>query len=319
MSYKIGSFNMFKFQAYLSDEEHKKEINKIARIIEEERFSVIALQEIFSEQAMKLLISRLGLSWEGRWCSPPAKSSIAAEGYAFIWNKNIFKLVETVLQDGTVRQFEPHIFNQYKINKAEGQEELIRNPYYARFEPVNGPFFELRLINTHIMFSKSKTRNETNEEIDSLGDVKMRKNEFNVLTKALYPKISDRVYGNNRPGYTILLGDYNLNLKKSGANSPYLEEAFEISDGQSVKRITTIQSELTTLKRPPKDDTEEDKNVNNYWANNYDHFTIDANRFQNVSYEATRVNSISYCSDYVEHRKQISDHVPIKMNFDLRK
>ena len=69
MSYKIGSFNMFKFQAYLSDEEHKKEINKIARIIEEERFSVIALQEIFSEQAMKLLISRLGLSWEGRWCS----------------------------------------------------------------------------------------------------------------------------------------------------------------------------------------------------------------------------------------------------------
>ena len=317
MSYKIGSFNMYKFQAFLSDEEHRKEINKIAQIIQDEQFSVMALQEIFSKQAMEMLLKRLGLSWEGRWCSPPAKSSIAAEGYAFIWNTNIFKLVETVLDDGTVRQFEPHIFNQYRINRAEGQEELVRNPYYARFEPVHGPFFELRLINTHIMFSKSKTRNETNEEQDSLSDVKMRKNEFNVLTKALYPKISDKVYGNNRPGYTIMLGDYNLNLKSSGANSPYLEEAFEIKDGNVIKHILTLQKELTTLKRPPKDG-EEDKNQNNYWANNYDHFTIDANRFAGAKTDASRVDSVHYCENYAAHRKEISDHVPIKMSLDLR-
>ena len=63
MSYKIGSFNMYKFQAYLSDEEHKKEINKIAQIIEDEQFSVMALQEIFSKQAMEMLLKRLGISW----------------------------------------------------------------------------------------------------------------------------------------------------------------------------------------------------------------------------------------------------------------
>jgi hypothetical protein len=167
------------------------------------------------------------------------------------------------------------------------------------------------------MFSKSKTRNETNEEQDSLSDVKMRKNEFNVLTKALYPKISDKVYGNNRPGYTIMLGDYNLNLKSSGANNPYLEEAFEIKDGNVIKLITTLQKELTTLKRPPKDG-EEDKNQNNYWANNYDHFTIDANRFAGVKTDASRVDSVSYCENYAAHRKEISDHVPIKRNLDLK-
>lgn len=320
MSFRIGSFNIYKFQAFRTDDEIKKDVEKISQIIKDSEFDIIAFQEIFSKTSMERLLSYLGMDWEGRWCSPPSVSSIAAEGYAFIWNKRKFRLVRTELENGVERIFEPHIFNQYKINRLEGQTELIRNPYYARFEPVHGPFCEIRILNAHIMFSKSKTRETKNGEDESLGDIIMRKNEFNVLTKALYPKIADKIYGNNRPGYTILLGDYNLNLRSSGAKSPFLIESFEIIDGEKnpKKQIVTVQKDLTTLKLPPKDDSQPDENVNNYWANNYDHFTYDANRFKGIGMKAGRIDSIQYCKDYAEHRRTISDHVPVRLDIDFR-
>ena len=63
MIYRIGSFNMYKFQAYRSDKEISKDLNKIAEIIRTEQFDIIALQEIFSKTAMNMLLSRLGRNW----------------------------------------------------------------------------------------------------------------------------------------------------------------------------------------------------------------------------------------------------------------
>ena len=242
MAYKIGSFNMFKF-SFQSDGEIRKDFTKLSRIIRDNRFDIIALQEVFSPNALGRLLDYLGrFEWDGVWDSPTSFSSVAAEGYGFIWNKRRMRLAVTTLPDGTKKSFRPHIYNQYRVDRRLGQTQLIRNPYYARFEPLDGSFCEIRLINTHIMFSKG---NSTNQLLD-IGAVVMRKREFDILTQALYNSISDKRYGNNRPAYTIILGDYNLNLRTSGAAGAFLNEIVVVQDRGQIKRLITVQDKLTT-------------------------------------------------------------------------
>lgn len=309
---------MYKYRAFESNEEFRKDIMRIAQIIRDAQFDIVALQEVFNEAAVNYLTRALGLDWRGSWASPPSKSSIAAEGYGFIWNTRRFKLAN---YDGVERK--PEIFNQYRLDASRGERPLIRNPYYGRFCPTFLDMrFELRLINAHILFSKAA--DEYDEMLKSEPSaLDMRRNEFRVLASALYPKLSDRIYGNNCPAYTILLGDYNLNLRQSEAVGSYLtgrmdSECIMIYDGQSVKEIVTVQNELTTLKKPPTSESPSNYSNLSCWANNYDHFTYDRIRYDGISVRASRVNSLHYCQDYIEHRKVISDHAPIKLEIDLR-
>lgn len=308
MGYKIGSFNMFKYQVYRSDDEIRKDLDKIASIILSESFDIVALQEIFSELAMKNLLSRLGSNWTGCWDRPNSRIAQAAEGYAFIWNTKRIKLAESQTISGK-RIYYPRIYNQYRIDYGQNQKELVRNPYFARFNPIN-TFFEIRLINIHIMFSGNKDDNTI-----LLSDSAMRKNEFDILVNSIYGKEADKRYGNNMPAYTIILGDYNLNLKREWTKGPYVDEIIEITEGQHVKRVRTIQDQLTTLKQTSNNSSEQ---VRGY-ANNYDHFSYDENRFADVTVKSQKVDSVrKYCNDDFErHRKEVSDHVPISLNLEL--
>ena len=311
MSYKIGSFNMYKFHAFESDDEIRKDLKKISNIIYEEAFDIVALQEIFSEQAMNRLIKELGNNWDGRWESPKSYSSQAAEGYAFIWNKRNIKLAESQSSEGK-RTSEPRIYNQYKVDRKNGQKELIRNPYFARFNPINTRI-EIRLINTHIMFNG----NNGEDKKQSISVQDMRRNELDILVKCIYAKESDKRYGNNMDAYTIILGDYNLNLIRDWTNRPYLDEYIEIDEGRIKKKVITIQDQLTTLKSKIDEDSKEE---NRGFANNYDHFSYDTIRFSEVYVKGKKVDSVrKYLNDdFKLHRKEISDHVPIVMDFDVR-
>lgn len=314
MAYKIGSFNMFKF-SFQSDNEIRKDFNVLSRIIRDNKFDIIALQEVFSPNALGRLLNYLGrYEWDGVWDSPTSFSSIAAEGYGFIWNKRRMRLAVTTQPDGTKKTFRPHIYNQYRVDRRLGQTQLIRNPYYARFEPLDGSFCEIRLLNTHIMFSKGCS---TNQLLD-IGAVVMRKREFDILTQALYNTISDKRYGNNRPAYTIILGDYNLNLRTSGAAGAFLNEIVTVQDRGQIKRLITVQDKLTTLKASKAENRDEFDY--SYWANNYDHFTYDMDRFSSVSVVSSRINTVKdYCNDdYELHRKTVSDHVPIALKLNLK-
>ena len=314
MAYKIGSFNMFKF-SFQSDSEIRKDFTVLSRIIRDNRFDIIALQEVFSPNALGRLLDYLGrFEWDGVWDSPTSFSSIAAEGYGFIWNKRRMRLAVTTQPDGTTKTFRPHIYNQYRVDKRLGQTQLIRNPYYARFEPLDGSFCEIRLINTHIIFSKG---NSLNQLLD-IGAVVMRKREFDVLTQALYNTIADKRYGNNRPAYTIILGDYNLNLRTSGATGAFLNEIVTVQDRGQIKRLITVQDKLTTLKA--NNAGSQDNYGFSYWANNYDHFTYDMDRFSSISAVSSRINTVKdYCNDdYELHRKTVSDHVPIALKLNLK-
>ena len=307
---------MYKFSLQ-SDNEIRKDIGVLSRIIQDNRFDIIALQEVFSPNALDRLLNHLGrYEWEGVWDSPRSFSSVAAEGYGFIWNKKRMRLAITTLSDGTKKTFSPHIYNQYRVDRHLGQTQLIRNPYYARFEPLDGSFCEIRLINTHILFSKgSSSRYLTNQLMD-IGAVAMRKHEFDILTQALYNTIADKRYGNNRPAYTIILGDYNLNLRTSGASGAFLNEIVLVQDRGQIKHLVTVQDQLSTLKM----DKSEKQADFSFWANNYDHFTYDLDRFATVSAIPSRIDTVKeYCNnDFELHRRTVSDHVPIALNINLK-
>lgn len=333
MSYRIGSFNCRHLGKASAG---KKDLTLIARMINGEGFDVVALQELHGEEALELLLSTLnheslnGAKWEG-------EADAEVSDYGFVWNAKKLRKVETVVE-GAKRVYQPTIYKQYRLDRSIGQKKFVRNPYYARFEPChpNAAFVELRLINTHIRFSKGK-----DGEIDnSPSAVVMRQNEFAVLSRALFPSIEDKIYGNNKPSYTILLGDYNLNLLRGHTHHPYLwmEEVY-VQDGKSEKRIITVQDKLTTLKSPVDDKKEDVKSQEEkkkappmesltgeqHFSNNFDHCTYNRLRMQDgVQISTSRVDVLKYLpqdggedSAYSSYLKDVSDHVPIIIELDL--
>lgn len=299
MSYKIGSFNLCNL-SFQSDNEIRKSFENIANIIREENYDIVALQEIISEEALKLLLRYLGAYWKKSFDVPDSYSSDRrGEGYAYIWNSRRIDLVHT--EDyGQIKSIYPRVWKQYP--KTYGT--MIREPYYARFTPSGlpgGSFFEIRLINTHLIFK----------------NVSDRQKEFNILVNNIYDNISNRVYGNNMPAYTIILGDYNLNLCREHTQNPYVAESVYIDSGRLSKTIITVQDQLTTIKKPVVD--EYGNKVCNGYANNYDHFSYDQNYNNIITLNSGRVDAVGkyYGNDFLKYRREISDHVPISLDFDL--
>lgn len=326
MSIIIGSFNLYKFKAE-SNEKSKKDYKQIAHIIKNERFDIIALQEVFTDYALNnLLMPHLKDKYDCIWQQSSGKEETYKEGYAFIWNKDRFKLAGS--GDGEL----------YKRHKAKNK--LVRPPLVARFIPVresdNG-FCELRLITTHMVFSKPASA--------ECSDAEFRRKELRVLTEEIYPDIADDRFGDFRPAYTILMGDYNMCITKS----PKLYEASSIDGffeaslpnglitrlfGQKNKLVRTVQSELTSLKRPKNDpastenydvdkesdDESEQESASDYYSKDYDHFSYDVVRFDGINVRTKRVDALGkyYNNDLVKYRQEISDHVPIKIYIDFK-
>ncbi len=322
MGFRIGSFNMYKF-SYNSG----KDMSLIARILREQKLDIIALQEVYSNEALEMLRRKMGSDWDCRWGSPDtadgkySRSAIEAEGYAFLWNTKTMSLAYTnVYQNGRLvkRVSEPAIFNQYRIDPKYGIKRLVRNPFYGRFVP-NRCNCEIRVINTHIRFGS--------DDDTSVSAVIQRRGELETLLRSVYHKISMRRYGNNLPAYTILAGDYNLNLYRDwtkGQGSYLYNECIEVEDESGhIQRISTIQDALTSL-RKSKPESDKDKVElfvdRQYYANNYDHFSVDKERFAGIYARSHRIDSVrKYTGKDIElHRKTISDHVPIYLNINLR-
>ncbi len=334
MGYKfnIGSFNLYKY-SYKSDNEIRKDIRRIASIIRDD-FDVVALQEVFSESAFKLLLRALGGNWEGRWASPKTSidankdsakkpmNSQAAEGYAFLWKKRRFKLFEQAKAYGK-KISEPRIYSEYSVDKRVNR--LLRDPMWIRLVPVHGPYIEIRLFNTHIRFSKDGASEQNDDMGQISGDAgglsrnEARKQELNVLIKEIMSR-NNGGNASNRPVYCFLVGDYNLNIDRPGNDSPYLPEVVMIQDGKATMRYVTVQSEKTTLKQPSSvDGTTIDK-----YSSNYDHFTYDEHLMidiRQLKIEPSRIDTLSqeWCENQnvAKHRQEVSDHVPIKLRVTI--
>ena len=351
MGYVIGSFNLrdFNLQAKTRDcklvsEQGTKEVSrkfeKIADIIIGEKFDVVAIQEANAEIAIKHLTTLLNrrknmlMEWDYRFDTPRAPRSARhnvtsrykdVEGYAFIWNIKRLSLLEVKNKDN------PRIINQYKIKDVIGQTDLLRDPYFIRLTAkgiYGGSFFEIRLVNTHIRYAKSSLDNFC---MDS--PKQMRINEFKMLVEDVLTHCTDLRTGENMPAYTFLLGDYNLCLSNSITG---IREETKVAAKGYNRTFKTVQEKATSLKKPCEredirdENEDEDDNLvmlleEDYYANNYDHFTYEAKYEKQIQLNSSRVDAVDIYyrqennsqTRLKMYRAEISDHVPIKMNMDF--
>ncbi|MFP3090459.1 hypothetical protein LQZ21_09055 [Treponema sp. TIM-1] len=297
--YIIGSFNTQNLNLR-SDSAQKKDFEKIAEIIEKEKFDIVALQETITEIAINQIERHLPNYWihdfnqeNGRPDisdddEDQIKSKNSAKGFTFLWNSRRF---EECSKDNRA-QFEP----------VKGH--IVRRPFVGRFAPINGPFCEIRLINIHLC------------NPNNFKDMKLQ--EYAAVAD-LYDRIySDRKYGNNRAAYTLILGDYNIPLR-------YCLECEEMHN-LSIKAFLggdDRPNEKTTLITQDTYQKAIDQGIQPFiFANDFDHCSYNESYFQdrNIKIEVKRINSVEvYCeNDFIVHRKSISDHVPIKIELSLR-
>lgn len=308
MSYKIGSFNCLSFGSG-----HGDKARAIAKIIAEEKFDIVALQEVKNSGALKLLLDALK-HYRGDWSGDCDEWGSA--DYAFVWNTKRVQLIRVKNGSGE-RTVYPHTVTAKGAGKV-----LARAPYCARFEPSQPgvPKIEIRLMNTHIRFGRQKSDSELLEQ----GLVALRKAEYTMLTQTIYPTVAgksmlDHAYtGDCRPIYTIMLGDYNLNKRASAAKSPYLEDVYICGAGERSREIVTEQSELTTLGQQPEGEVPPEGIAP--LRNNYDHVTYDRRRFAGIRMRCGSVDAIQKYSgnDAEKYRKEVSDHIPIFLSMELK-
>ncbi len=335
MSYTIGSFNVRNLSWGAAG---SRDLDAISSIIKE--FDIIALQEVLSEgkilegptlndtygQAKAYeysLKSRLGDNWDMCWLDPKTNSKwypflgddSRGEGYAFIWRKDKFSC--PINEDN--KEVRPRIIHQYRTDRY-GENRLMRDPGYGRFQLVDMPNAEIRLITTHIIYGKPNEDN-LSKTID-FGSYMMRRKEFEVLARSIYTSISDDHNDINCVvPYTIILGDYNLNLIESGIGSPFVDPLMIIDSKKNILQTTaelkddryylihTEQADLTTV----------NKEADNY-SSNYDHFSYDS-RTKNsiIPNKPHRLkNAMERVGDFKTYKEKVSDHLPIVLEINLK-
>ena len=293
-------------------------LDVIAKIIANEKFDIIALQEVLDSG--KILDGGMGKKIKGeaaeyedcllrrlpgymmRWGASNVKKKNVemtkqdkrGEGYAFLWNTRRVELAKHITPSGE-KVFNPRIWGQYSLKRADAVRHLIRDPFYGRFK-LKGLRQEIRLITTHIYYGSQ-----------SEDDIDLRKRELNILAGAIYPRLHDMEYGINTPATTILLGDYNLNLRDSKVGRAYMPDVIIVDENGMVKSATDIlvdknvrtfstrQSQLSTLSTG-----NEEK-----YSNNYDHITYETSIGGNhrahdgdaiSNPHAIIVNELSFCT-----------------------
>ena len=276
MGYSIGSWNLRTF----TGNEEKRDIDMIANIIFSENFHIVALQEIMStknimgSQVLESLKKRLP-GWDGsigNFYSRRYGFNVEDYGFGFLWNSRFFQKAP---DEGRITDFE----------RFGSVGQISRDPVYMRFIPKNGPFIEIRLINVHIEYRSNSAQ-----------DKQKRIEEFKHITGQIHNSINTHRYGNFRPAYTIVMGDYNLTAV-----------ICQINEGKdSVFYAQTKQGDETTISK-------------NGYANDYDHFSYNEERFAGIHIKMQRIDSVrKYMNnDFEKHKKMLSDHVPIKLEFEL--
>ena len=119
-----------------------------------------------------------------------SKSIDKKEGSAFLWNKKRFEFFTD-----SNEYFDGAEIKMLEILKQKG---IVREPFFGRFIPQNKQNFELRLINVHNFRGGERK------------GISRRRSELSVLLQEIYPIFSE--IETNIPSYTILMGDYNLEL-----------------------------------------------------------------------------------------------------------
>ena len=328
MSIKIGSFNVNN----LADGEGR-DIDRIARIINENQLDIVCLQEVLQEGKIikgislkdlsgqakaydRSLRRRLTGEWDSEWQEPKLRRGMEqylggdkrGEGYAILWRTDRLSLAN----DENGKEIRPTIYTRYDSRIAKSKLSLIREPLYARFIVGNRPA-ELRIISTHIY-----GKGDSVKDMLDYGAIEMRKKEFSILAGQIYYRVSEMHKDINCTSpYTIMMGDYNLNLDTSLCRVIcYDQKGHDVSEDSSFFKVYNLQDEKSTLKRNLPE-----------LANSYDHFTVDERaNAQIVENSVGVVDAIHKHVDnsgaseeeaFSKYRKEVSDHLPIIISINI--
>ena len=295
--FMIGSFNLLKLGEQ-TIRQRQREWPKIAEIVRDQKIDILAVQEVFHEEPVKRLINQLNhtgsQTWEYRFSASRTCRNNLREGYAFLWNKKRISLLPK--EHGVFA--EPELRNEYS-------KSLVRPPYVGRFIPIGWgvPHIEIRIICTHIIFSEDNYLKEKN---NPYGNLNLRQNEYMKLINSVYPKISDLRDGSFRPVYTFIAGDYNLSLRK--------QQIAERQISFANKEMYSLQKKPTTLRTAEADDLS-----SGYTDHDYDHFTCSEHEYSYI-HDVDRIDGPGYFTGtdaFSQYRHNVSDHVPVKMLFDV--
>ena len=330
MAIKICSFNVRNLA-----EGEGRDLDRIARIINENGIDILCLQEVLQEgkilKGMDLknsegqakaydrsLIRRLSGNWDSEWQGPKLRRGMEqylggdkrGEGYAILWKTDNLVLPK----DEYGKDIRPYIYTRYDSRITNSKLSLIREPLYARFK-VRGRPAELRIINTHIIYGKG----DSVKDIIDYGAIEMRKKEFKILAGQIYYRVSEmhKQIDCTSP-YTIMLGDYNLNLGQSLNHVICFDQkGHEVPENSSFFTIYNLQEQKSTLSRDlPK------------LANNYDHFSIDKRMNTRVVKNSVEVidaihrhvkneSDLEEEEKYKKYKKEVSDHLPIIISVSI--
>ena len=146
----------------------------------------------------------------------------------------------------------------------------------------------------------------------------MRKQEFKMVAGQIYYRVSEmyKQIDCTSP-YTIMLGDYNLNL---GTSLPLVmgfdKKGRSVDVNNSSFRVHNLQNEKTTLKNNLPE-----------LANSYDHFTVDTRTKSIIAPESISVidgihkhggtNTQNEEENFNVYREKVSDHLPIIVTVNL--
>lgn len=316
---RVASFNVKNLNMGKDEESMKnRDYDEIARLMR--GYDIVVMQEVLSQRLIEgfmgnsesaYLTKRFGRNWRGKWVDPQTSSKYypyigndkRGEGYAFLWNTKTVELIK----DDDGKDILPHRYSQYR--PGEGHIRLMRDPGYGRFKIKNRKV-EIRVITTHIIFGKPKQEN-FNPDIDVDysdigGAIKIRKNEFEILAGKIYKNIDEyRKEQNSNAVYTIIMGDYNLNIKGHGTSPATITDVCSFDPLGNL--MITVQSEPTTI----------NQNCDGF-ANNYDHCTYNFRQRHVIGncYRSTALND-KKPEDIKEYRDTVSDHLPIVVDINL--
>ena len=213
--------------------------------------------------------------------------------------------------------------------------KIIRPPFYGRFL-VKSCNAEIRLINTHIIFSAKPTEDAGFEEENSSdNDYEERIREYKILAKEMYQRVYAGYIG-TRQVLTFILGDYNMCLQGSGSSDLRAVMPMEVQRlAYGNHMIKTIQNQKTTIKGRSRKNPETIYYGEDNLANNYDHFSyeekledsigiigkrIDAESLYQGKYPGLQdANGNTIRNEYEAYRMLISDHLPIMMTVSISK
>jgi len=299
MGYIIGSFNIQKL-GEAAVKQLRRDFSLIAKVIKEERMDIVALQEIFGNlkehRVVSFLQNHLNHLGTASWSAAYVKPLKSNEGYAFLWNTSRIGLLPDKKYPGQFK--EPQTVDNEGIYD---HCDFIRPPAVGRFIPVGlmTPFIEIRVINTHVYHGGE----------DTAQTIAQRLREYQMLSDHIFARTAKMRDGYFRPAYTFIAGDYNL--------AQALCESALLARRNPEMEMHCLQGRVTTI--GTRIDPETQNEVTEYTANDYDHFTCSSRECKYLNYIGRIDAPNVYCGgDFNRYKKDVSDHVPIKLHLELR-